>query len=462
MKVTTIILLLLTTTGVVAQKVPSKKQPKNEIIIPAKAESWDAKEKKAKFTDHKGIPSIEVNGDLLVAKEPDFTNGTIEFDIDNPKGFVGIYFRWKDNTESEFFYLREVATPSASVDAIQYTPIIKSVNMWDMYYDYQTGADFKKDGWTHIKLVVSGMQMLVYVNDLSKAALQIPRLEGNTKNGAIAFQGNCFISNVVVKPYEVEGLNPNEGFDPAYNDIRYIRNWQLSEPASLPVGQELTNSALPDILTKWQPVAAERRGLINVTRVYGLSKERRCVWLRAKIISTKSRKVKVSFGFSDEVWVFANDRTVFVDKNLYGQGMRKTPDGRISIQNAEFDIQLKEGENELVVGLANDFYGWGIMARLEDLDGITLNADFKQEVIDKDLEKYFGLYSDKDLPTKLRVSQKNGKLSILPTGQSPILFDKTGDNKFYSEETKITVEFVVAENRMLIKTLSQSFVLTKE
>jgi hypothetical protein len=33
---------------------------------------------------------------------------------------------------------------------------------------------------------------------------------------------------------------------------------------------------------------------------------------------------------------------------------------------------LKAGENELLIGLANDFYGWGIIARLEELDGLVI------------------------------------------------------------------------------------------
>lgn len=462
MKATTITLLVFMAIAAVAQKKDAKSAPKTEINIPIKPESWDAKNKTAKFVDHKGLPSIEVLGDVVTAKNVDFTNGTIEFDIDNPKGFVGIYFRRQDEAEGEFFYLRDVENPRTSVGAIQYAPIIKSVNMWDMYYDYQTGADFKKDGWTHVKLVVSGVQMLVYVSDMMKPALQIPRLEGNTKHGAIAFEGSCFVTNVVIKPNEVEGLNPNEGSDPTYNDIRYIRNWQVSEPAPLPPGQELNNSSMPDIQTRWQPLVAERRGLINVTRANGVSMGRRYVWLRSKIISDKARTIKVDFGFSDEVWVFLNDRTTFVDKSLYGQGMRKTPDGRISIDNASFELNLKEGDNELLVGLSNDFYGWGIIARIDDLDGLVLSTDFKQEIIDKDLEKYFGAYSSKELPVKLKVSQKNGKLTVLPAGEGVIVFDKTEDNKFYSDETKITIEFNLAESKMMVITVGRSFVLTKD
>jgi len=33
---------------------------------------------------------------------------------------------------------------------------------------------------------------------------------------------------------------------------------------------------------------------------------------------------------------------------------------------------LNAGENEIAVALANNFYGWGLMLRLDDLDGVRL------------------------------------------------------------------------------------------
>ena len=48
------------------------------------------------------------------------------------------------------------------------------------------------------------------------------------------------------------------------------------------------------------------------------------------------------------------------------------PNGRISLDNCSFEIRLAKGDNELLIGVANDFYGWGIMARLENLEGIEL------------------------------------------------------------------------------------------
>jgi len=77
-------------------------------------------------------------------------------------------------------------------------------------------------------------------------------------------------------------------------------------------------------------------------------------------------------GFSDEVWVIINGKLAYADKNWFGHPIMKQPEGRCSIENTSFMLPLKAGENELLIAVTNFFYGWGIIARLENLDGIEL------------------------------------------------------------------------------------------
>jgi hypothetical protein len=35
-------------------------------------------------------------------------------------------------------------------------------------------------------------------------------------------------------------------------------------------------------------------------------------------------------------------------------------------------VPLKQGDNELLIGVANDFFGWGIMARLDNLEDVEV------------------------------------------------------------------------------------------
>lgn len=65
-----------------------------------------------------------------------------------------------------------------------------------------------------------------------------------------------------------------------------------------------------------------------------------------------------------------NGKMAFVDKNMYDELMRKQPRARCSVENASFTLPLQTGDNEILIGVANDFYGWAIIARLDSMEGI--------------------------------------------------------------------------------------------
>jgi len=373
--------LLLIGTVVFAQKKKTNDEnssKKNELkTILLKPESWDFKPQTVEFLEYKSRPSMKLltSSDQVVLKDLNFTNGTIEYDMESlDPNFTSIYFRWKDAKENECFYFRTArAGNSQAIDAIQYAPHLDGVNLWDMLPQFQTNADFKKDIWNHVKLVISGKQMRVYVTDMLNPALQIFMLEANTTSGTIAFDGKVIISNLVVKQNVVEGLLPEAGIDPTSSDARYIRKWKVDEPITAPKRIDFSDDYLPKTDATWEEISAERYGLINLTRKFGHTEGRRIVWLKTTIHSDKSQEKNLRFGFSDEVWIKINNAPLYIDKNLYGTPMAKFPDGRCSIENTSFKVPLKEGENELMIGVANYFYGWGIVARLDNLDGIILD-----------------------------------------------------------------------------------------
>src|SRR3982750_962071 len=147
-----------------------KKLP-SVLKIPMTADRWEFKPEKLQFLEYKSVPAIRIvarNAPAIV-KDLNFSNGTIEYDVEpEDRAFAGIYFRRKDSMDCEYFYLRvgNAGNPNA-IYGIQYAPIVKGVLLCDMLPYYQGPADFKKGEWNHIKLVVSGSEMLVYVNDLS-------------------------------------------------------------------------------------------------------------------------------------------------------------------------------------------------------------------------------------------------------------------------------------------------------
>jgi hypothetical protein len=378
-----IILFLLLPLSIVAQQkhkeAKSLNQNREVKIISLQPEAWTFKPQTVDFMEYKSRPAMKLlpGNDNVILKDFNFANGTIEYDMEPlVQGFTSCYFRWKDSKESECFYFRTWrAGDSQAIDAIQYSPIIGGVNLWDMLFHFQANADYKNNTWNHVKLVVSGKQMRAYVNDMAHPVLEVPRLEGNIDSGTLAFDGQVVISNLVVKNNVVEGLLPEAGIDPAINDPRYLRKWQVSAPVTTAKGIDFSDEYVPNAETKWEDIAAERRGLINLTRKFGKTEGRRIVWLKTTIHSDKAQNKILHFGFSDEVWVTINDKPLYIDKNLYNTPMAKQPDGRCSLENTFITVPLKEGENQLKIGVANFFYGWGIVARFDNLDGVKLESN---------------------------------------------------------------------------------------
>ncbi len=342
------------------------------VPVPLQANHWQFKEGKVAFMTHKARPAMKITLDQtnvgpVLLKDFEFRDGTIEYDVEllQNKAFAPIYFRWQDSGDNECFYLRNyrAGNPKAH-DAVQYAPTVKGVWLWDLFYEYQAKADFKLDQWNHIKLVMAGGQMRVYVNNPTKPVLVIPRLEADAQKGSIGFDGNVIIANLIVKPNQVEGLTATQGVDILDNDARYLREWQVSKPLVAPKGVDYSADWYPTPETTWDSIEAERKGMVNLSRRFGKSDSRRMVWLKTTITSAAAQPREVALGFSDDVWVFLNGKLVYVDKNTYTMPIRKEPDGRISVENATLRLSLQPGDNELLIGVANDIFGWGLIARL--------------------------------------------------------------------------------------------------
>lgn len=379
MKKLFLIIFSLLSLVVSAQKKDKKKTSesgKPDTNIPLTAENWEFQSGKVQFETYDSRPVMKIlaNAGTVILKNTSFTNGTIEYDyIPVDPMFASLYFHWQDTKENECFYFRtDTYEDSTAMDVVQYAPHVSGVNLWDLLGQYQGGGYLKKTKWNHVKVVVSGMQMRAYLNNMQQPILEIPRLEGNTSKGLIGFDGESVISNLVIKMDETENLPALAGVDLTAHDPRYLRNWQVSKPFETPEKVDFSYDFIPKPDQKWESISAERMGLVNLTRKFGGSEKRRMIWLKLNIDSKSAQNKKISLGFSDEVWVMLNGRFLYTDKNSYGRPMMKAPFGRCSIENSSFSIPLKAGKNEILMGVANDFFGWGIVARLEDMKGITV------------------------------------------------------------------------------------------
>ena len=117
---------------------------------------------------------------------------------------------------------------------------------------------------------------------------------------------------------------------------------------------------------------------MNLGRKYGrpLPEPNRAVaWLKTTITSDRKQAKKVDIGWTRELWIFVNRKLVYADKNLFeSEEARKARDGRCSLENGAFTLPLEAGDNVVAVALANNFFGWGLMLRLTDPEGVHLAA----------------------------------------------------------------------------------------
>lgn len=342
--------------------------------IPLTAENWAFQPGTVEFITHRSVPAMKIisNKDSAILKQLDFRDGTIEYDMEPFEGFNSIHFRRSSQKENECFYFR--GQKSGKGDAVQYAPFIDGINLWDMLFHYQASATFEKGKWNHVKLVIAGKQMRAYVNDNTRPVLAVSRLEGNSLHGTLSFDGQVIISNLVVKPGQTENLSPLEETDLTDHDPRYLRKWLISQPITTSGDLEFSAAYLPKKEAKWDTIRAERRGLINITRLYGGAPPptRRLVWLKTTIQSDVAQTRQLNLGISDEAWIFLNGKYLFADKNIYGGPVTKQPQGRCAIENTALSLPLIQGKNEIMIAVAANFFGWGIIARLDLEDNLTI------------------------------------------------------------------------------------------
>ena len=358
--------------------------------IPMTSSYWEADPERVEFITHRSVSAARTldGGARLYLKDVTFADGTIEFDVEmNDPSFVGINFRESEGRNaSENFYLRAFWPVSPhSRTTLQYAAVVDSMSLWDLTDDYQAAASLYREGWNHVKLVISGRQMRAYVNDMDRPALHVPILESAAERGGISLVGNAIFANVVLRPGVTEEVPATAGYDPTSNDSRYLRNWLATSPMAFPIGRDVVHdlptmfggevdSDLPDSTAAWAPIAAEHRALVNLSRLHGMTPAgtRRLVWLKTTLTSSTVQRRRLDLGFSDEVWVFVNGRFLHVETNYFGTPGMKEPRGRATIENTSLELPLIEGENELLIAVANSFFGWGLIARLDDTEGLAV------------------------------------------------------------------------------------------
>jgi hypothetical protein len=347
------------------------------IKVPMTAEHWQAES--VAFEKIQGMDAIALHeGGNAIAKDVTLKDGTIEFDVQPMVMGTGMVFRRADDKNFEMFYFRPNGKCAESPACLQYAPQTHNILLWDVFPQYQVPAPIRDGEWNHVKLVISGKRMNMYVNHSATPTLRVGRLEGDATEGSIGLSGPGYFANLVVIPNATEGLSAEPEADPTASDARFVRNWQLSAASELGEGKDPSYSEMPAASAEWKPISAELGGLIDITREYGLPlarPKRSMAWIKTTIDSDKAQTIHTSMGWVREVWVFVNGKQVYADKNLFmPPNARKNPEGRLALTNGGFDLPLNAGSNEVAIAVASNFYGLGVVWKLDSVDGVKFAA----------------------------------------------------------------------------------------
>ena len=184
-----------------------------------------AKPEAATYRGKQGIRLVNAaSGDLVgsglaAVSGSDFEDGTIEVNVaglprsgamEAARGFIGIAFRLQDATHYECFYIRP--TNGRADDQLRRNHSTQYIGEPEFPWDrlrkespgvYESYTDLAPGEWTKLKIVVSGANAQLFVNNMEQPALIVHDLKHGKSRGKIALwvgpDTDGYFSNLVVR-----------------------------------------------------------------------------------------------------------------------------------------------------------------------------------------------------------------------------------------------------------------------
>ncbi|SEM91723.1 hypothetical protein SAMN04488505_10740 [Chitinophaga rupis] len=344
------------------------------VKVPFTSDQWISRQADMVQETYMGRESIFLKAGDIYLKDVGFLDGTIEYDINFPKerNFPGCYFRMQDTAELEIFYVRP--HQSGNPDATQYTPFFNGEAGWQLYHGkgYSEAFDLKFDFWHHVKIDVHGLQAEIYIDDMQTPLMKVTELKRAPKAGGIGLSSGGAPVHYANLQYTLRpAVASSPAPIPANGTGGLITRWQVSNVVSSSLFEkkyQLT-PAIKQGLT-WTTQQTEPSGIINFSRFGRLTKTENAVVARISIESGLEQTKTLSFGFSDFVTVYLNGQALYAGADPF-----MSRDYRFLGSIGFFDkvfLPLKKGTNELWFVVAENFGGWGLQAKFDDMEKISL------------------------------------------------------------------------------------------
>ncbi len=309
----------------------------------------------------------------------DFENGTIEFDARAEPGryFFGVDFR-AHGANRESFYMRP--HQSGRFDAMQYTPVFNNNSAWQLYPEHNAAEEIPLNRWFHVKLQIAGPRLEVFLDDAKQPSLTVPVLEGGRSRGTLLLhsfvppglpeaQYPVSFANFEVRPDEKPFDYPKP--KPPTPESGFVDTWAVSSTSP----EQGPPTEYPSLDRPWRLAPADQEGRLNLARwVSPAGTSRGNMLARVVLDSDAARTVRLGFGFSDRAVMFLNGKPVFQGDNTYLSRSKRYL-GVMGAANDILFLELRAGANELLFSVSETFGGWGLTARLSDMDGVTVRGE---------------------------------------------------------------------------------------
>jgi len=388
-----LVLLLVVAGG--TRLVSAQPQP-----LPLTPGGWELKGASVALERHDGRDVLAVENGFAYRRDVRLQDGTVDFDVQltRRRSFVYLMFRMADDREYEEFYLRP--HKSSLPDAIQYAPVYQGASAWQLYHGPGATAavTFEPGAWTHVRLVLSGDKAAVFVGDLARPVLVIPRLARDTAPGYLALRAFAppgsgsgpvvRFANVSIHscaaPFDFSARKADQAPDqaaPAASSAGLVhpgsvRAWSVSRAFATPKDLALPTLPGPDLLGPFQRIEAQASGLVELHRYVKLptAESREATALaRVRVRAEAASLRRLDLGWSDVATVFLNGRPLFRSDAHYSYDNPRQ-EGLVHYGQATVFLPLEKGDNDLAVLVSDGFGGWGLMGRFADASGLEVTA----------------------------------------------------------------------------------------
>jgi len=268
---------------------------------------------------------------------------------------------------------------SGKADCNQGSPIINGIQAFQLYFGeaYSVAYEYNFFDWTHVKVVVNGNQAQAYFDNSNSPNLSWD-LVNEPKEGGISF-GTSFapmhfadikIDESKTEMVDFEVKNKRKPID------NIIQEWQIS--GKFDEGK-LNNPAKIESLVKAQKFEHSLEIVENIAvdishlhKIYDQEIEGNTVFAKLDIDSESEQWKLFDFGYSDRVVVILNNKPIYRGNNKW-----RSRDYRYLGTIGFFDsvyLPLNKGKNVLLLAVSEDFGGWLVTGKFDDMKGITVNS----------------------------------------------------------------------------------------